>query len=115
GVQHPDKATEIVKKIKLGNISVATSGDYENYFEKDGIRYHHLLNPKTGYPAKGVRSVTVIHKNNSFADGLATAVFVLGREKGIDLVEGLSDTEVMIIDDKENIHYTSGFNDFVLN
>ncbi|MFO7446421.1 MAG: FAD:protein FMN transferase, partial [Ignavibacteriaceae bacterium] len=83
GVQHPDKATEIIKKIKLEDISVATSGDYENYFEKDGIRYHHLLNPKTGYPAKEVRSVTVIHKNNAFADAMATAVFVLGREKGI--------------------------------
>ena len=115
GVQHPHDFKEIVKKIKLNGRSVATSGDYENYFEKDGVRYHHILDPKTGYPAGGIQSVTVIHKNNAFADGLATAVFVMGTEKGLELIESLNDTEAMIIDDEGKIFYSSGFEKFLIN
>lgn len=109
GVQHPRNMKEIIGRIKLNGISVATSGDYENYFEKNGVRYHHIIDPKTGYPASGIQSVTVIHKDNAFADGLATAVFVMGKEKGIELIESLSDTEAMIINDEGKIFYSSGF------
>lgn len=114
GVQHPRDMKEIITKIKLNGISVATSGDYENYFEKDGVRYHHIIDPKTGYPSKGIQSVTVIHKNNAFADGLATAVFVMGKTKGIELVQSLEETEVMIIDEEGKIFYSSGFNRFLI-
>lgn len=113
GVQHPRNMKEIVCRIKLNGISVATSGDYENYFEKDGVRYHHILNPNTGYPGKGIQSVTVIHKDNAFADGLATAVFVMGKVKGLELIESLSDTESMIINDEGKIFYSSGFERFL--
>ena len=115
GIQHPRETKEIINKIKLNDISAATSGDYENYFEKDGVRYHHILDPKTGYPAGGIQSVTVIHKNNAFADGLATAVFVMGTEKGLELIESLNDTEAMIIDDEGKIFYSSGFEKFLIN
>jgi FAD:protein FMN transferase len=115
GIQHPRDLKEIIKKIRLNNISVATSGDYENYFEKDGVRYHHILDPKTGYPARGNQSVTVIHKDNAFADGLATAIFVMGKIKGLELVKSLSDTEAMIIDEEGNIFYSSGFERFLIN
>jgi FAD:protein FMN transferase len=115
GVQQPRNFKEIVKKIKINDISVATSGDYENYFEKDGVRYHHILDPKTGYPAKGIQSVTVIHKENVFADGLATTVFVMGKTKGLELIESLKDTEAMIIDDEGKIFYSSGFEKFLVN
>lgn len=114
GVQHPRDMKEIITKIKLNGISVATSGDYENYFEKDGVRYHHIIDPKTGYPSKGIQSVTVIHKNNAFADGLATAVFVMGKTKGLELVESLDNTEAMIIVDEGKIFYSSGFNRFLI-
>lgn len=115
GAQHPRDLKKIVKKIKLNDISIATSGDYENYFEKDGVRYHHILDPKSGYPARGIQSVTVIHKNNAFTDGLATAVFVMGKTKGLELIESLYDTEAMIIDDKGKIFYSSGFEKFLIN
>ncbi|HSW55046.1 MAG TPA: FAD:protein FMN transferase [Ignavibacteriaceae bacterium] len=115
GIQHPRNIKEIVTKIGLNGISVATSGDYENYFEKDGVRYHHILNPKTGYSAGGIQSVTVIHKNNAFADGIATAVFVMRKTKGLELIESLNDTEVMIIDDEGKIFYSSGFEKFLIN
>ena len=85
GIQHPRETNAIIKKLKLKNLTVATSGDYEQYFEKDGIRFHHILNPKTGYPSKGLQSVTIINKSNSFADALATAVFVMGKDAGIKL------------------------------
>ena len=114
GVRHPREINGIIKRIKLNGLSIATSGDYENYFEKDGVRYHHILDPKTGYPSKGLQSVTIIHKHNSFADGLATAVFVMGKNKGIELIEELNDTEAMIIDDKGNVFYSSGFKKFLV-
>jgi FAD:protein FMN transferase len=115
GIQHPRNLKEIVKKIKLNNISVATSGDYENYFEKDGVRYHHILDPASGYPAGGIQSVTVIHKDNAFADGIATAVFVIGKIPGLELIESLTDTEAMIIDEEGKIFYSSGFEKFLIN
>jgi thiamine biosynthesis lipoprotein len=114
GVQHPGEQNEIINRIKLNDLSVATSGDYENYFEQDGVRYHHILNPGTGFPAKGLQSVTVIHKDNAFADGLATAVFVLGREKGINLVERLDKSEAMIIDEAGKMFYSSGFKKYLI-
>jgi len=114
GVQHPREVNEIIRRIKLNGMSVATSGDYENYFEKDGVRYHHILDPKTGYPLRGLQSVTVIHKDNVFADGLATAVFVMGKEKGMELIESLNETEAMIINDEGKIYYSSGFEKFLI-
>lgn len=114
GIQHPRETNAIIKKLKLNNLTVATSGDYEQYFEKDGIRYHHILNPKTGYPSKGLQSVTIINKSNTFADALATTVFVMEKDAGIKLVENLEDTETMIIDDKGKIFYSSGFKKFLM-
>lgn len=109
GVQHPREMNEILERIELNGISAATSGDYENYFEENGIRYHHILNPENGYPAAGLQSVTIINKDNAFADGLATAVFVLGKIRGLELVEKLKDTEAMLIDNEGEIFYSSGF------
>ena len=115
GIQHPRKPNEIIKRIKLDGISVATSGDYENYFKKDGIRYHHILNPTNGYPARGLQSATVIHKDNAFADAVSTAVLVMGKDKGLELIESLDNTEVMIIDEEGKIFYSSGFEKFLIN
>lgn len=114
GIQHPRKINSIIKKIKLNENTIATSGDYEQYFEVDGIRYHHILDPRTGYPSTGLQSVTIINKSNTFADALATAVFVMGKEKGMKLIESLDDTEVMMIDSNGNIFYSSGFERFLI-
>lgn len=115
GIQHPRTPNSVIRKIKLDDISVATSGDYENYFEKDGIRYHHILNPFTGFPSNELQSVTVIHENNAIADGLATAVFVMGKVKGLALIESLNNTEAMIINEEGKIFYSSGFEKFLIN
>jgi thiamine biosynthesis lipoprotein len=115
GIQHPRETNSIIKKIKLNGYTVATSGDYEQYFKVDRVRYHHILDPKTGYPSKGLQSVTIINKSNAYADALATAVFVMGKEKGMKLIETLDGTEVMLIDSEGKIFYSSGFEKFLIN
>jgi thiamine biosynthesis lipoprotein len=112
GIQHPIIPNQLIKKVNAGEMSVATSGDYEKYFELNGKRYHHILNPKTGYPADSLISVTVLNKSCTIADALATAVFVLGKAKGLRLIENLPETEVMIIDKQMSKSYSSGFEKF---
>ncbi len=114
GVQHPRKENSIIAEIKLNGMSVATSGDYEQYFMKDGKRYDHIMNPHTGFPADSCRSVTVIAGNDTEADGLSTAVFVLGPKKGMNLIESLPGIEAMIIDVSGKMRLSSGFNKYLL-
>jgi FAD:protein FMN transferase len=113
GIQHPRRASEMIARIRPGDLAVATSGDYEQYFV-DGQRYHHLLDPRTGYPAQGVQSVTVIAPTCTDADGLSTAVFVLGPDEGLALIEQLKDTEAYLIDADGKVFMTSGFEDFLV-
>jgi len=114
GIQHPGNQNQIIEKVNPGEMSIATSGDYEKYFELDGKRYHHILNPKTGYPADSLISVTVLNKSCTIADALATAVFVLGQAKGLKLIELLPKTEVMIIDNQTSKIFSSGFKKIIL-
>jgi thiamine biosynthesis lipoprotein len=110
GIRKPDGLpSEIIGSVKLTNQSISTSGDYENYFEVDGIRYHHIIHPKTGYPARGVRSVTVVANSASRADALSTAFFVLGVEDGLALAESMPSVEALFIDDMGEISKTTGF------
>lgn len=87
GVQHPDRCTGIsMGRLELANRSIVTSGDYERFYEVEGVRYHHILDPNTGYPAKaGLRSVTVTGDCAMTLDALSTAIFVLGEHKGAKL------------------------------
>lgn len=113
GIQHPRNRNEILGKIKLNEMSVATSGDYEQYFEFNGKRYHHILNPKNGLPVDGCQSVTVICRENKLADALATAVFVLGETDGMKLVERINGVEALIVKSNGDILYSKGFNKFL--
>ena len=82
GIADPDEPTDTVAAVAVHDLSVVTSGDYERYFEQDGVRYHHIFDPETGYPAaSGLRSVTVIDDNSTRADALTTALFVMGADK----------------------------------
>lgn len=97
-VKNP-RGTEISNYLELKDKAVATSGDYEQYFNHKGKRYSHILNPKTGYPAdSGVVSVTVVASDGLTADALATSIFVLGKEKGLGLARKFSNLEVKIIE-----------------
>ncbi len=96
GVKHP-REEGILGVVTLSEGSVATSGDYQRYVTIDGVRYHHLLDPATGYPTRGVLSVTVIAPRATEADAFATAVFVLGPERGLALVEASDGVEAVIV------------------
>ncbi len=100
-IRHPREKEKLIRVGKVGLPAVATSGDYERFFTKDGKRYHHILNPHTGYPARGCVSVTVWTRTATDADILATAVFVMGPEKGMELVERLDEVEALIFFEKE--------------
>ncbi|MCB2206580.1 FAD:protein FMN transferase [bacterium] len=109
GVQHPRSPSELVAVIELHGKAVATSGDYEQYFEVGNMRYHHIFDPSTGRPARGCQSVTVIADDDVTADALATAVFVMGPEDGMEFLTQYQDIEALIIDEKGEEHTTPGF------
>jgi len=113
GVQHPRLPGSLVAGLRPGSMAVATSGDYERFFEQDGRRYHHLLDPRDGRPADGCRSVTVLARTCARADALATAVFVMGPREGMDLVERLADVECLIIDAAGERHESSGLDAYL--
>jgi thiamine biosynthesis lipoprotein len=83
----PEGGKELIATIDLTDEAVSTSGDYERFFMEDGVRYHHLLDPGTGYPAVGCSSVTVIAKDAVYTDGFSTGIFVLGPKKGLKALE----------------------------
>jgi thiamine biosynthesis lipoprotein len=109
GIQHPRKPNDIVGVIQLQDAAVATSGDYERFFMHNNIRYHHIFVPHTGMPAQACQSVTIITKTAEAADVFATAVFVMGPERGLKFIEDQTDVEGMIIDSDGNMITSSGF------
>ena len=115
-IRHPRRKGVLLGVLSLGEkgkrISIVTSGDYERFFEKDGTRYHHILDPKTGFPSRGLVSVTVITSRCTEADALATAAFVLGPEAGFRLLQDRAQTEGLLVSedgDRLTARVTSGF------
>jgi FAD:protein FMN transferase len=113
GIQHPRKEGEVLAFIDLEDEAISTAGDYERFFEQDGVRYHHILDPNTLQPARGCQSVTVIAREGIWADGLDTGIFVMGAEAGMQLVEALPDVEAIIVDHEGSVHVSSGLRDRV--
>ncbi len=111
GIKHPRKEGVLLARIDLQDEAISTAGDYERYFERAGIRYHHILDPRTLEPARGCQSVTVIAREGALADGLDTGIFVLGPDRGMDLVERLPDVEAVIVDSEGRILVSSGLKD----
>lgn len=111
GIQHPRKEGEVLVFIDLEDEAISTAGDYERFFERDGVRYHHILDPKTLQPARSCQAVTVIARDGIWADGLDTGIFVMGAELGMHLVEALPDVEAIIVDYEGHIHVSSGLRD----
>ncbi len=124
GIEKPSKSADSPQqaqsRIAITNKAVATSGNYRNYYEKDGKRYAHTINPKTGYPVEhSVLSVTVIANDCATADAFATAFMVMGKDKALSLAESMDDIETYIIyfheEKKENkIVMSSAFEDYIM-
>jgi thiamine biosynthesis lipoprotein len=94
--------------IELSDSSFSTSGDYERFFMRDGRRYHHILNPRTGEPAQGCRSVTIVAETATLADALSTGVFVMGPDDGMALIERLPHVEGVIVSSDNRVLVSSG-------
>lgn len=107
-IQHPRNSAGQLATLELSDISVSTSGDYERFFMRDGVRYHHILDPRTGYPAARCRSVTVVTKSAALADALSTAAFVLGPEEGLSLLRRFPETEGLIVAADGTSHVSAG-------
>ena len=108
GIRDPRQEGKVVAALPLNDAAVSTSGDYERYFEANGVRYHHIINPTNGRPVNGVRSVTVVGGDSTTMDALSTSVFVLGVQKGMALVERLADVEAVIVDADGKMYYSTG-------
>jgi thiamine biosynthesis lipoprotein len=108
GIINPMNKNKIFATFPLVDSSVETSGTYEKYVVFDGVQYSHIINPKTGYPAQGIVSVTVFANQTEIADGLAKGVFLYGVEAGLDLVNQLKGIECIIVDSKGKIYSSKG-------
>jgi FAD:protein FMN transferase len=109
GIRDPrGPADRIFAALDLNDETFSTSGDYERFFVKDGRRYHHILDPDSGQPAAGSRSVTIVASRAMLADALATGVFIMGPEAGMALIERLPDVEGVIVGGKNEVLVSSG-------
>lgn len=113
GIRNPREPSGVyMATIDIADKSIVTSGDYERYFEEGGRIYHHILDPKTGYPAQsGLIGVTIIADLAIDADALSTSCFVMGIEKGMKLIESLSGIEAIFITENKEVYITSGLKD----
>lgn len=108
GIQDPVDSGSILAVVELTDMAIVTSGDYERFFEANGARYHHILDPRTGYPADGLRSVTIVAPSATASDALSTAVFVLGWSAGQTLIQKLDDVEAVLVNGNDDTWTSPG-------
>lgn len=113
GIQDPFKKRGLhFAKVLIEDKTIVTSGTYERFFEKNSIKYHHIISPFDGYPINNsIESVTIISESSTAADGLSTALFSMGIEKALDAIENIDDSECIIIDSNRNVYLSSGIKD----
>jgi FAD:protein FMN transferase len=110
GIRHPENKNEVLMYVPLNESSVATSGDYEQFFLYNDVKYSHNINPITGFPISGIKSVSVFSPSAELSDALATAVYVMGKTKGIKFIDQLPLTHCIIIDDKNKVYFSKKMN-----
>ena len=110
-IAHPDEPhnpDKVVTRIPLSDAAVSTSGDYERYFDEDGVRYHHIIDPHTGHPATKVRSATIIGPTATQTDGLSKTAFVLGPEKALEIINRMPDFDAVLVTPAGKLLYSNG-------
>lgn len=106
GIAHPDDQKKILFYVPLHQASVATSGDYEQHFWHQGQRYSHNINPKTGLPLQGIKSVSVFSPSAELSDALATAVYAMGEKQGLAFIDQLPDTHSIVINEQNKVSFS---------
>ena len=109
GIQQPRQKDAVLETVQVSDRAVVTSGDYERFFEKDGQRYHHIFDPQSGFPARGCQSVTIIADSVALGDALATALFVLGPQEGLRLLDQYPGAEALIVAADGSLHASPGW------
>lgn len=110
GIAHPDAARQPFSYLNITDMAVATSGNYEKYIEINGKKYSHTINPKTGLPVTGIKSVTIICPNAEIADAMATPVTIMGIKAGLNLINQIQHLACIIIDDNNQIYTSKNIN-----
>ena len=108
GIKHPRQDDKYAAHLPLQDSAISTSGDYERYFVEDGVRYHHIIDPKTGQSASGLLSVSVLGPDTTQTDALSTTLFVLGLEHGMALIEKIDGYDAIFIDANHQMYFSSG-------
>ena len=108
GIRDPRNDDQVAISVPLAEEAISTSGDYERFFDEDGVRYHHIIRPSTGAPASGVHSASVFGPDAVITDALSTSVFVMGVDQGLTLIGNLPDYESIVIDAEGRVFYSAG-------
>jgi thiamine biosynthesis lipoprotein len=110
GIVNPDSSHEVFSYLSITDMAVATSGNYEKFIVVDGKKYSHTINPRTGLPVTGIKSVTIITTNAEIADAMATPVMIMGINTGLDMINQMKNIEAVIIDDDNNLYTSKNIN-----
>ncbi|HHL39499.1 MAG TPA: FAD:protein FMN transferase [Deltaproteobacteria bacterium] len=114
GIRHPRAPGRLLGELRIADGAVATSGDYERFFMKDGVRYHHIIDPSTGRPARASQSATVVAADPALADALSTAMFVMGADRAVTLADSLDGVECLVVDAQGGIHMSKGMEEMAV-
>ncbi|HEX5023948.1 MAG TPA: FAD:protein FMN transferase [Agriterribacter sp.] len=106
GIVNPNLKETIFSYMNVTDMAVATSGNYEKFIMVNGVKYSHTINPRTGLPVRGIKSVTIITPNAEIADAMATPVTIMGIRAGLDMINQIKDIEAIVIDDNDTIYAT---------
>ncbi len=116
GIQNPDLTSEqqFILRVKFSDLSLVTSGSYQRYYVVDGVKYHHIIDPETLFPKDTFAGVSVFTPHSGIADAVSTACFNLSLEEGMALIESIEDTEAVWVEPDGTMHYSSGFENFII-
>lgn len=113
GIANPDDTTKNLYTVNVSDESVVTSGDYERFYEIDGVKYNHIINPKTYFPAKNNKSVTIISDDVALADALSTALFIMDYNDGLKLINSIENCEAVVVDADSKVHFSKEFKKYL--
>jgi thiamine biosynthesis lipoprotein len=107
-IRHPDDPKKVVTRIPLSDSAMSTSGDYERYFDENGVRYHHIIDPRTGHSASKVRSATILAPTATQTDGMSKTAFVLGPEKALEIINRMPEYDAVFVCPDGRVLYSNG-------